>query len=70
MFFFFLWSRFSHIQVKRRNLCPLISMFLVMLKIGAMISEGHDLGKAAPVVYVSGEEVRFDSPSLFYFLLL
>lgn len=45
-------------------------MFLVMLKIGAMISEGHDLGKAAPVVYVSGEEVRFDSPSLFYFLLL
>lgn len=35
-----------------------------MLKIGALISEGNDLGKAVPVVYVSGEEVRFHILSL------
>ncbi|KAK4760770.1 hypothetical protein SAY87_005663 [Trapa incisa] len=35
---------------------PGVGKSTLLLQLGAMISEGRDLGKAAPVVYVSGEE--------------
>lgn len=36
----------------------LLLLIYLLQKIGAMIADGHDLGNPAPVVYVSGEEVR------------
>jgi hypothetical protein len=42
----------------------MISFLTFVWKIAALIAEGHNLGRLAPVVYVSGEEV------IFYFLIL
>jgi hypothetical protein len=41
------------------NNSVLISFLTFDWKIAALIAEGHDLGRPAPVVYVSGEEVIF-----------
>ncbi|BFG30765.1 hypothetical protein CerSpe_170400 [Prunus speciosa] len=39
-----------------------VFLVVVLYEMASLIAEGHELGKAAPVVYVSSEKVFIDVP--------